>query len=96
MKRILNAGAEICCVIGFLMVGLTVVGWLKLGLNIFKNRNNFYGLFIAVAFIFLALSPLYLSRQAHRKQSENLRFVIIGVIELVIIVLFVGMLFPRL
>jgi hypothetical protein len=68
----------------------------EFGLGIFHDQKNFFALSVAVAYTLLAFTPLYLFKLAVRKPKGNLHFAVIAVVELVVVLLFCGMLFPKL
>jgi hypothetical protein len=62
----------------------------------FSDTNNFIALYVLAVVVFMALAPMLMLIQSKNLEKPRLRFVFIGVTELIVILLFIGMMFPRL
>jgi len=97
MKKALIIGAAICGLIGSFLILSFIVGLYEIWPGAFTHG---WGDLIAYSFlstiVLLAFAPMLILIRYKRSTIGRLRLVFIGVIELIVVGLFILMLFPRL
>jgi hypothetical protein len=96
MRKVLTIGAAICCIIGLITsadvisVIVTHLGWSDL-LHYLRYPDAYvFSLYASLSFI-----PMILLFRSKRLENLKFRFVLIGIIEIIVICLFLAvLLFP--
>jgi hypothetical protein len=96
MRTVLAIGATICFVIGLYCLYDLAWGIVKLWPDfLYVPRLPVYCFFCTV-FLILAFAPIIMLIRARKLEKRHSRFIAIGVIEVIVIGLFLAMLFPAL
>jgi hypothetical protein len=85
MRIILIIGASVSCAIGLLMA------WVIFGHPSFNKTMPMFGWIIWSTYVLLAIAPLVVLRRPRPQQSRKLQFAIAGVLEIVVVGLFLLM-----
>ena len=97
MRKLLTIGAFICCLIGFGIISSFIYGIVEISPHaFFSDTRNFIVLPVFAVFVFIAFAPIIMLQQSKNIEKPRTRFVFIGVAEIIVIALFIGMLFPKL
>jgi hypothetical protein len=97
MRKLLTIGAVICCLIGFGVISSFIYGIVEVSPHAFFNgTGNFIALSVFAVFELMAFAPIIMLKQTKKVEKPRFRFVFIGVAEIIVIALFIGMLFPKL
>jgi hypothetical protein len=96
MKIALFIGAILSCAIGIVLFAVDAVATADEWHYISRDPRNLYALSLLLLFLFLAISPLMMLVTWRKRELTRFRFALICVTELIVLLFFVGMLFPAL
>jgi hypothetical protein len=97
MKKALTIGAVICCLIGLGFIFAFIDGIVSISPRVFfSDARNFIALPIFAVLVFLSFAPMLMLVKSKQIEKPRLYFIFVGVTELIVIALFIGMLFPKL
>lgn len=99
MRGVLNIGSLICCMIGFFVMGFSIIVVASLkwetGVNVFFSLPGLFFVFMTFGYTFLAFAPLRFFNLSKWNETEGLRLMVIGSVELIVVGLFLAtVLFP--
>ena len=89
-------GAVISCIFGLFVLLSSLIAISEMWQDIIRNPWNFLAAFIEAVFLFFAFAPAIMFFRSRKTEMTRLSFIIIGAMELIAILLFIGMLFPAL
>jgi hypothetical protein len=96
MRKVLAIGATICCIIGLYCFYDLVWGIVKFWPDFLHVPRLPIYCFFCTVFLILAFAPTIMLIRASKLEKRRSRFIAVGVIEVIVIGLFLAMLFPAL
>ena len=95
MRRGLTLGAYICCAIGVAVFAITIseVVYMWKDIGPYQYENVAIGFFLTMGYVLLALLPVFMIFQFRWSKNLNWRFLSIGLVEVVVLLTFLGSLF---
>jgi hypothetical protein len=84
MRKALKIGAVICCIIGLYTGAISISSIVKPWPNEFRDPD----IYIASLYAFLAFIPMIVIFLSKSIEKPRFRFVLIGIIEIIVIFLF--------